>query len=115
MQRWVDCRKLRVLKTARLWFGTKPDNIAESTICSRRRVGLAGPKEHHYRWNELTETPRSDARAQTTLIHITTIPASLVFLRGQAAFMRSQGIDVHVITAPGRNLEQFAMEEGVTP
>lgn len=37
---------------------------------------------------------------------------SLVFLRGQVEFMRSRGLDVHVMTSPGQYLERFAQEEG---
>ena len=47
------------------------------------------------------------------LVHIATVPDSLVFLRGQAAYMRSRGIETTVITSPGPALDAFAASEGV--
>lgn len=47
------------------------------------------------------------------LTHITTVPVSLGFIRGQAPFMRKRGIDVSVVSSPGELLTRFAEEERV--
>jgi len=48
------------------------------------------------------------------LVHITTIPESLAFfLRGQANYMRHQGLEVHGIASPGEALHQAALQEGM--
>ena len=47
------------------------------------------------------------------LVHVLTVPDSLVFLRGQIAFMRERGWDLTVVTSPGRELEEFGRAEGV--
>jgi len=48
-----------------------------------------------------------------TLLHITTIPMSLVFFRGQVGFMKGRGIDVHALSSPGPDLYEFGQREGV--
>lgn len=47
------------------------------------------------------------------VIHVTTVPASLVFLRGQPRYMRERGIDLQVASSPGEELDAYAREEGV--
>jgi len=47
------------------------------------------------------------------LIHIATVPDSLVFLSGQPAYMRARGLDTIVITSPGPALDAFGAREGV--
>ena len=47
------------------------------------------------------------------LLHVLTVPESLLFLRGQARWMRAQGFDVSVVTSPGEGVEEFEAEEGV--
>ena len=47
------------------------------------------------------------------LLHITTVPQSLFFLRGQPGFMRAHGLEVQAVSSPGPELEQFAREESV--
>jgi lipopolysaccharide/colanic/teichoic acid biosynthesis glycosyltransferase/glycosyltransferase involved in cell wall biosynthesis len=54
----------------------------------------------------MNESPRR-------LLHVTTIPMSLVFLRGQVGFMQQRGIDVSVLSSPGPDLEEFARAYGV--
>jgi glycosyltransferase involved in cell wall biosynthesis len=49
----------------------------------------------------------------TLLVHVATVPDSLVFLRGQPAFMREKGIETVVVTSPGPMLEAFGAQEGV--
>lgn len=51
---------------------------------------------------------------QCRIVQVTTIPDSLFFLRGQAAFMKSQGYEVHAVSSPGPRLDEFARTEGVT-
>jgi glycosyltransferase involved in cell wall biosynthesis len=48
------------------------------------------------------------------LIHVTTVPESLFFLRGQPHFFRTLQIDEHAVAAPGKELDRFAAEEGAT-
>ncbi|HTP29493.1 MAG TPA: glycosyltransferase family 4 protein [Anaeromyxobacteraceae bacterium] len=45
------------------------------------------------------------------LVHLTTIPATLAFLRGQAASLHGMGFDVHAISSPGPDLTRFGEEE----
>ena len=45
--------------------------------------------------------------------HVTTVPMSLMFLRGQAAFMRERGIDLSAVSSPGAELDAFGVEEGI--
>lgn len=47
------------------------------------------------------------------LVHVTTVPESLHFLRGQAGFLTERGFDVQVISSPGETLDHFAAQEGV--
>lgn len=47
------------------------------------------------------------------LVHITTVPQTLFFLRGQAAFFHSNGFEVHAISSPGEDLRRFGDEECV--
>jgi hypothetical protein len=47
------------------------------------------------------------------LVHVTTVPMSLVFLRGQVAFMKSRGIETHAISSPGPDLDEFGRREKV--
>lgn len=53
------------------------------------------------------------ARERLSVIHVTTVPMSLVFLRGQAEYMRRRGIDIQVVSSPGEDLHAFAAAEGV--
>ncbi len=45
-------------------------------------------------------------------MHVTTVPMTFVFLRGQLGFMKSQGMEVHVMSAPGPEISEFVREEG---
>jgi glycosyltransferase involved in cell wall biosynthesis len=47
------------------------------------------------------------------LLHVTTVPQALFFLRGQPGFMRAHGMEVHAVSSPGPELEQFARDENV--
>lgn len=48
-----------------------------------------------------------------TLVHVTTVPMTLFFLRGQVRYMRSRGFEVHAIASAGPELEAFAAEEDI--
>ena len=48
-----------------------------------------------------------------TLVHVTTIPLSLRFVAGQAAYMRTKGFESHAVSSPGTSLTQFATDESV--
>src|SRR5512141_2486005 len=50
---------------------------------------------------------------EAIILHITTVPESLGFLSGQAAYMRARGFVVYAVSSPGRLLEQYASQEGV--
>lgn len=57
--------------------------------------------------------PGSSKISHLTLAHVTTVPATLGFLRGQLAFMKAHGFDIHVVTSPGAGLDRFASDEHV--
>lgn len=48
-----------------------------------------------------------------TILHITTVPMSLTFLRGQVGYMKARGFDVHVLSSPGDDLDDFGEREEV--
>ena len=56
---------------------------------------------------------RSAPASVPLIVHVMTIPGSLVFLRGQIAHVRKAGFSVHVITSPGDELLDFVAHEGV--
>jgi glycosyltransferase involved in cell wall biosynthesis len=47
------------------------------------------------------------------LVHVTTIPMSLHFLRGQVAYMAARGIAVEALSSPAPELHTFGREERV--
>ena len=58
--------------------------------------------------DELAAIPRG-----IPLVHIVTVPSSLLFLRGQMRFMTGAGFSITVISSPGEYLAAFAAEEKV--
>ncbi|MEN6521634.1 MAG: glycosyltransferase family 4 protein [Armatimonadota bacterium] len=48
------------------------------------------------------------------ICHITTVPQSLNFVRGQVSYMKDRGFEVHAISSPGKQLEEFADREQIT-
>ncbi|MBS0154449.1 MAG: glycosyltransferase family 4 protein [Nitrospira sp.] len=54
------------------------------------------------------------ANVPIILIHVTTVPLSLRFVAGQAAYMRTKGFESHAVSSPGAPLTQFATDEAVT-
>jgi len=63
--------------------------------------------------NRLGTRTRPPGNSLIKIVHITTVAATLGFLRGQLRYMQSRGFEVHVIAAPGDSLDRFAVEEGV--
>ncbi|HET9014948.1 MAG TPA: sugar transferase [Thermomicrobiaceae bacterium] len=56
----------------------------------------------------------AECREPVRLVHVMTVPATLPFLRGQAAYLRRHGVAVAaVVTAPGPGLDAFGASEGV--
>ena len=49
----------------------------------------------------------------TKLLHITTVPETLNFLKGQVEFMKQRGFEVHALSSPGELLQQFGDREQV--
>lgn len=47
------------------------------------------------------------------LLHVTTVPMSLRFLRGQVGYMQARGFEVHAVCSPGGELEEFGATQGV--
>lgn len=45
------------------------------------------------------------------LLHVTTVPMTLRFLRGQVGYVRARGYDIHVASSPGEELDAFALAE----
>lgn len=54
------------------------------------------------------------ALERPTLLCITTIPETLNFFSGQLRYLRSAGMDVHVLSSPGVFLRDFTDREGVS-
>ena len=50
-------------------------------------------------------------RTALKLVHITTTPLTLVFLRGQVRYMSEQGMSVHAVSSPGDLLDAFGRDE----
>lgn len=48
------------------------------------------------------------------LVHVTTVPQSLNFVRGQVRYMKASGFEVEVISSPGPRLAAFGREEDVS-
>ncbi len=47
------------------------------------------------------------------LVHLTTVPVTLDFLRGQAAYLRRHGFEVSAVSSPGGQLDAFGEAERV--
>jgi glycosyltransferase involved in cell wall biosynthesis len=51
--------------------------------------------------------------ASIKIVHVTTVPQSLFFLRGQVGYMKERGFDIHGLSSPGEFLSRFAEQECV--
>ena len=47
------------------------------------------------------------------LLHITTVPMTLRFLKGQVGYMKERGVAVHALSSPGEDLSTFGRDEMV--
>lgn len=47
------------------------------------------------------------------VVHMTTVPESLIFLAGQCSFLQANGWQVSAVSSPGSELEEFALSEGI--
>src|SRR6185436_13870097 len=47
------------------------------------------------------------------LVHVMTVPQSLLFLRDQVGFMKRKGLEIHAVASPGQPLEDFGRREGI--
>lgn len=47
------------------------------------------------------------------VVHVTTIPEALGFLKGQVGYMRANGVEVAAVAAPGKYLDDFGREQGI--
>jgi lipopolysaccharide/colanic/teichoic acid biosynthesis glycosyltransferase/glycosyltransferase involved in cell wall biosynthesis len=50
---------------------------------------------------------------QPVLVHVTTVPQTLHFLRGQIGYMKSRGYRVIAVASPGPLLDQYGRDEGI--
>jgi glycosyltransferase involved in cell wall biosynthesis len=54
-----------------------------------------------------------EQRPPHRLVHVTTVPETLAFLNGQAAYLRARGIEVHALSSPGEWAGTFRTREQV--
>ncbi len=47
------------------------------------------------------------------LVHVTTVPETLNFFRGQIGFMKENGFEVHAISSPGESLKRLGAREAI--
>jgi glycosyltransferase involved in cell wall biosynthesis len=59
------------------------------------------------------EAARSITGERVRVAHVTTVPLTLHFLRGQVGFMRDAGFAIHAISSPGPELSAFGTEQRV--
>jgi glycosyltransferase involved in cell wall biosynthesis len=59
-----------------------------------------------------THRPRA-ASERLRLLHVVTVPDSLLFFDGQLAFMKKHGFDITLVASPGPVLDEFGRREGV--
>ena len=50
---------------------------------------------------------------QITLFHVTTVPETFGFFRGQIKFMRDRGMIIQVVSSPGRLLDETSRQEEI--
>lgn len=58
-------------------------------------------------------TNKAPEAAPIRIVHVTTVPMSLRFLRGQIAHMQQRGFEVIAVSSPGPELERFGQEQGI--
>jgi len=50
---------------------------------------------------------------KTKLFHITTVPETFNFFKGQIGYMKTQGYEIHALSSPGKLLMQFGDREQI--
>jgi glycosyltransferase involved in cell wall biosynthesis len=63
--------------------------------------------------HERSHSGKAAASDGPALLHITTIPMSLTFLRGQVGYMKERGFRVHAVSSPGPDLVAFGRNERI--
>ncbi|HEX8907767.1 MAG TPA: glycosyltransferase family 4 protein [Anaeromyxobacteraceae bacterium] len=94
------------------------DPVAEAG-CAAEGVARAAPRAAEVR--DPSRLPRSPRGAPELtalprplrLVHVTTVPESLFFLRGQPRYLRQRGFEVTAVSSPGESLERFRRDEEV--
>ena len=86
---------------------------AQQTVDGTGQAQAPGvPKRSRYT-PAVSKSPK-DKDAPRRLVHVTTVPLTLRFLRHQVSTLRELGWDVHCISSPGPLLDAFAREVGVS-
>jgi len=75
---------------------------------------MGGRRRSEHPPKSLVVTFETMNQKRIRLLYLLTTPESLRFLRGQAAFMRERGFDVHVISSPGDELNEFGRIQRVS-
>jgi glycosyltransferase involved in cell wall biosynthesis len=50
---------------------------------------------------------------QPRLVHVTTVPETFGFFRGQIRFMKEKGFEIHAVSSPGRLLKETSRRENI--
>ena len=56
----------------------------------------------------MTDHPR-----KIKLLHVTNVPSTLAFISGQVGYMKLQGLEVEVLSSPGKSLLEFAENQQI--
>jgi glycosyltransferase involved in cell wall biosynthesis len=56
---------------------------------------------------------KPEDKDSAVLIHVTTVPETLNFFRGQIGYMKDKGLLVHAVSSPGKSLEETASREAI--
>ncbi|MCA0985139.1 glycosyltransferase family 4 protein [Halobacillus yeomjeoni] len=54
------------------------------------------------------------AQGSPKILHVATVPEFLPFLENQLSYFKYHGFDTHILSSPGRQLDEFAEAEGIT-
>lgn len=111
-----DGRRLGVRRTVGANGFAERQGQSEFTLGLPRRVGFGYahlPVQRQGTGHLLRNKPGPRAATRQKLLHITTVPMTLGFLRGQLGFMQSNGFTVCVMSSPGVQLDEFAAKERV--
>ena len=55
----------------------------------------------------------SAERCRFLLIHVVTVPDSLVFFRGQLRYLKEQGVQIHAVSSPGEMVTEMGIREDI--